>query len=88
MSDEVHQQIPSIIGLAGTHEDWYIAAPHVGGIAFVDEHETCSMRPSHRTDDANWSPGCQSSFYCIVPPMLSLLHMSHRAWKPNAYAVL
>ena len=57
-------------------------------VALVDEHETCSKRPSHRTAVAEGSPGCQSSFHCIVLPMLSLLHMSHRAWKLNAFAVL
>ena len=88
MSDEVHQQIPPILGLAGTHEDCDTLLLLMLVVALVDEHDTCSLRPSHSTADAEGSPGCQSSFHCIVPPMLSLLHMSHRAWKLNAYAVL
>ena len=70
-----------------TRRVWYITAPEVMA-ALMDEHETCSMLPSHRTANAEGSPGCQSSYHCIVPPMLSLLHMPHRAWKLNAYAVL
>ena len=84
LSHEVHQQIPSLIGLAVTHE--YCGALFIMMlvVALMDEHDTCSMRPSHRTADAERSPGRQSSYHCIVPSMLSLLHMSHRDWKLNA----
>ena len=34
----------------------------------MDEHDTCSMRPSHRTADAEGSPDCQSSFHCAFSP--------------------
>ena len=79
LSDAVHQQIPSIIGLAGTHEDCGTLLLLMLVVALVDEHETCLMRHSHRTADAEGSPGCQSSFHCVVPPMISLLRMPHRA---------
>ena len=42
-------------------------------IALVDDHGTGSMRPSHRTADAEGSPSCQSSFHRIVPPIIILL---------------
>ena len=73
---------------AGTHADCGTLMLLMLMVALMDEHETCSMRPSHRTADAEGSPGCQSSFHSIVPHMLYLLHISHRAWKLNAYAVL
>ena len=73
--DEVHLQIPSILGLEGAHEDCGTLLLLLLVVALVNEHETCSMLPSHRTADAEGSPGCQSSFPCIVPPMLFLLHI-------------
>ena len=66
LSDEVHQQLPSLLGLAVAHEYSGTLLLLMLVVALVDEHETCSMRPSHRTADAEGSPGCQSSFQCIV----------------------
>ena len=71
LSDEVHQQIPSILGLADTHEYCGTLLLLMLVVALVDE--TCSMRPSHRTVDAEGSSDCQSSLHYVVPPMLSLL---------------
>ena len=68
LSYEVHHQIHSILGLAGTHEDCGTLLLLVLVVALVDEHETCLMRHSHRTVDAEGSSVCQSSFHCIVPP--------------------
>ena len=86
LSGEVHQQIPSILGLGGTHaycDIWLLLTLVVRS---VDGHELHLMRPSHGTVDAGGSPGCQSIFHCRGSPMLSLLHISHRALKPNVYA--
>ena len=64
LSGEVHQQIPSILGLAGTHaycDIWLLLTLVVGS---VDELELHLMRPSPGTLDAGGSPGCQSIFHC------------------------
>ena len=86
LSGEVHQQFPSILGLAGTHaycDIWLLLTLVVGS---VDERALHLMRPSPGTVDAGGSPGCQSIFHCRGSPMLSRLHMSHRALKLNVYA--
>ena len=49
-------------------------------VAFI-VHDT-----SPGTVDAGGSPGFQSIFHCRRSPILSLLHMSHRAVKLNVYA--
>ena len=86
LSGEVHQQIPSILGLAGTHaycDIWLLLTLVVGS---VDERALHLMRPSPGTVDAGGSPGYQSIFRCRGSPMLSLLHMSHCVLKLNVYA--
>ena len=85
LSGEVHQQIPSILGLAGIHaycDIWVLLTLVVGS---VDELELQLMRLSPGTVDAGGSPGCQSIFHCRGAPMVSLMHMSHRALKLNEY---
>ena len=74
LSEEVHQQIPSILGLEGIQaycDIWLLLTLVVGS---VDERDLHLMRP------------CQSIFHCRGSPMLSLLHMSHRPLKLNVYA--
>ena len=86
LSGEVHQQIPSILGHAGTHaycDIWLLLTLVVGS---VDERALHLMRPSPGTVDSGGSPECQSIFHCRGSPMLSLLHMLHRALKLNVYA--
>ena len=64
LSGEVHQQIPSIIGLGGPHaycDIWLLVTLVVGS---VDGRELHLMRRSHGTVDVGGSPGCQSIFHC------------------------
>ena len=58
LSEEVHQQIPSIIGLAGSPPYYYI-------LLVGYERELHLMRPSPGTVVAGGSPGCWSIFHCI-----------------------
>ena len=88
LSGDIHQHIPSILGLTGVHaycDIWLLLTLVVGS---VDERELHLMRPSPGTVDAGVSPGCQSIFHCRGSPMLSLslLHMSHPTLKLNVYA--
>ena len=64
-SEEVHQEIPSILGLAGSPAYYDILLLLVIVVGSVDERELHLLRSSLGTVDVGWSPGCQSMFRCI-----------------------
>ena len=76
LTGELHQQIPSMFGLAGVHaycDIWLLLRLVVGS---VNELELYLMRPSAGTVDkpTGGSSSCLSIFHCRGSPMLSILH--------------